>query len=101
MSIWNQFDNFGDRTNNRVEGDNAKMKLFCGAADPKINKACNLLRTHESSATDKYNNSKKSTATQPRMSIEKRLQEDRYLSLLFFCVFFIVFYLCSFHHPQV
>lgn len=28
ITLWNQFDNDGDRTNDRVEGENAKMKKF-------------------------------------------------------------------------
>ena len=30
--MWNHFDNEEERTQNRVEGDNNKMRLFCGAA---------------------------------------------------------------------
>ena len=43
----NHFDNNHDRTNNRVEGDNNKIKLHCGAAEPKIDKAVELLQTWE------------------------------------------------------
>ena len=35
-TMWNHFDTEYDRTNNRVEGDNNKMKLYCVAANPKI-----------------------------------------------------------------
>jgi len=45
-SMWNHWDNHGDRTSNRVEGDNNKMKLFCGAADLKIDKAIGLLQQY-------------------------------------------------------
>ena len=38
------------------------MKKFCGAANPNIDKAVDLLRTYEASARDKYLNAKKSTA---------------------------------------
>ena len=41
---WNQFDNNHDRTNNRVESGNNKMKLHCGAAEPKFDKAVELLQ---------------------------------------------------------
>ena len=44
IQMWNHFDNHDDRTNNRVEGDNNKMKLFRGASDPKIDKATKLLQ---------------------------------------------------------
>ena len=38
ISMWNHFDNEGERTNNRVEGDNLRMKKFCGASKPNIDK---------------------------------------------------------------
>jgi hypothetical protein len=57
--MWNHFDNHHERTNNRVEGDNNRMKLFCGAAEPKIDKAVTLLQQYESTASDKYENAKK------------------------------------------
>ena len=59
LSFRNYFDNNHDRTNNRVEGDNNKMKSFCGAALPSINKAIAKLQQYESTARDKYINSKK------------------------------------------
>ena len=59
--MWNHFDNHDERTNNRVEGDNGKMKLFCGASDPKMDKAVGLLQQYEVTACDKYNNAKKIT----------------------------------------
>jgi len=37
--MWNHFDNDDDRINNIVEGDNNKMRIFCGAAQPDISKA--------------------------------------------------------------
>ena len=64
-SMWSHWDNHGDRTNNRVEGDNNRMKLFCGAADPKIDKAIGLLQQYETTVKHKYMNSKKSTAKAP------------------------------------
>ena len=42
--MWNHWDNNDERTNNRVEGDNLKMKQYCGAADPKIDNASKRLR---------------------------------------------------------
>ncbi|CAF0715286.1 unnamed protein product, partial [Brachionus calyciflorus] len=44
----NHYDNDHERTQNRVEGDNNRMKLFCGAANPSINKALRLLQQYES-----------------------------------------------------
>ena len=38
------------------------MKVFCGAADPNIDKAVGLLQQFEAAASDKYINAKKSTA---------------------------------------
>ena len=60
--MWNHFDNDDERTNNRVEGDNGKMRLYCGASDPNIDKASDLLRQYESTARDKYVNAKKVNA---------------------------------------
>ena len=76
--MWNHFDTVGDRTNNRVEGDNTKMKSYCGAADPKIHKACHLLRLYESTAFDKYYNAKKPNSKQARVRLEDRLKEERF-----------------------
>jgi hypothetical protein len=56
--MWNHWDNHDERTNNRVEGDNNKMKNFCGAADPNIDKAAGLLQMYELDARDKYLNAK-------------------------------------------
>ncbi len=52
LSMWNQFDNENERTNNRVEGDNLKMKKFCGASNPNIDKAVRLLQQYEATSTD-------------------------------------------------
>jgi hypothetical protein len=62
LQMWNHFDSKHERTNNRVEEDNYKMKVFCGAADPNIDKAVGLLQQFEAAASDKYINAKKSTA---------------------------------------
>ena len=37
LLMWNHYDNYDERTNNRVEGDNNKMKLFCDAATRDTN----------------------------------------------------------------
>jgi hypothetical protein len=63
--MWNHFDTQFERTNNKVEGDNNKMKLFCGAANPCIDKAIGLLQTYEAISADKYFNAKKSCAKPP------------------------------------
>jgi hypothetical protein len=45
--MWNHFETTGNRTNNRVEGDNNRKKLFCGSANPNIDKAVGLLRIYQ------------------------------------------------------
>ena len=42
--MWNHWDNHDDRTNNRIEGYNTRMTNYCGASDPKIDKAVNLIK---------------------------------------------------------
>ena len=59
--MWIHLDNHEERSNNRVDGDNFKMKIF-GAADPQIDKAFGLLRQYEKTARDKYLNAKKQNA---------------------------------------
>ncbi len=54
LRMWNHFDNIYERTNNHVEGDNNKMKLFCGAANPNVDKAVHLLQQYETTSSDKY-----------------------------------------------
>jgi hypothetical protein len=61
-TMWCHFDTSFERTNNRVEGDNNKMKQFCGSANPHIDKAIGLLQQYETTSSDKYNNAIKSTA---------------------------------------
>ena len=64
--MWNHYETAeSERTNNYVEGDNHKMKCFCGAANPNIDKAVNLLRSYETTSEAKYKNAKKSTAKPP------------------------------------
>ena len=76
--MWNHFDNHHERTNNRVEGDNNKMKLFCGAADPKIDKAVALLQQYESTASDKYENAKKEDARAPPVKPDVAIREANF-----------------------
>jgi len=59
------------RLENRIEGDNARMKCFCGAANPNIDKAVGLLITYdEASARDKYENAKKKTTLEHLKEIQ-------------------------------
>ncbi|CAF0819052.1 unnamed protein product [Brachionus calyciflorus] len=51
--MWNHFDNNYERTNNRVEGGNNKMKLYCGTSNPVIDKAVRILQQYESASSDK------------------------------------------------
>ena len=53
LRMWNHFDNIYERTNNHVEGDNNKMKLFCGAANPNVDKAVHLLQQYGTTSSDK------------------------------------------------
>lgn len=78
ISMWNHYDNHEDRTNNRVEGDNNKMKLFCGAANPKIDKAVGLLQQYEVTAKDKYDNAKKENAKAPPQKTAVALREANF-----------------------
>ena len=64
-SMWNHWDNPDERTNNRIEGDNLKMKNLCGAENPQIEKTVDLVRQYERTARNKYLNAKKSTARAP------------------------------------
>jgi hypothetical protein len=74
-TMWSHFDTEHDRTNNRVEGDNNKMKLYCGAANPKIEKAIGLLKIYKASSAEKYHNAKKSTAHHPYKSKEQIIRD--------------------------
>ena len=76
--MWNHFDNHHERTNNRVEGDNNRMKLFCGAVDPKIDKAVTLLQQYESTASDKYENAKKADARAPPVKQDVAIREANF-----------------------
>jgi len=79
--MWNHFDNDDDRTNNDVEGDNNKMKLFCGAAQPNISKAVKLLRQYETTAHDKYKNAQKQNARPPVRRPEVAKKETEFVQL--------------------
>jgi hypothetical protein len=76
--MWNHFDNKYERTNNRVEGDNNKMKVFCGASNPNIDKAVRLLQQYEATASDKYTNAKKATAKAPYQEPEIQRREANF-----------------------
>ena len=54
VDTWNHFSNPDDRTNNRVESYNLKMRKFVGAAQPEINKAVNAPKGFETTATNTY-----------------------------------------------
>ena len=76
--MWNHFDNEEERTQNRVEGDNNKMRLFCGAAKPNIGKAVKLLQQYETTATDKYKNATKRYAKKPYATPEIQVREAKF-----------------------
>ena len=79
--MWNHFDNHDGRTNNRVEGDNTKMKNFCGASDPKMDKAVGLLQNYETTAHDKYQNAKKENARAPAQKPQDVERETKFRQL--------------------
>ncbi len=79
--MWNHFDNTFDRTHNRVECDNNKMKNFCGASNPNIDKAVQLLQQFECTASDKYLNAKKASAKQPYQDPETQKREANFKQL--------------------
>ena len=78
LIMWNHYDNHDERTNNRVEGDNNRMKKFCGAADPNIDKAVSLLKQYETTAKDKYNNAKKETARAPAQALDVATRDTNF-----------------------
>ena len=67
MEMWNHFENYDDRTNNRPESGNKKMKLFCGAAQSDFGKA-----------VYKYYNTKKSTARNQTRRPEVATNETKF-----------------------
>ena len=77
-SMWNHWDNHDERTNNRVEGDNNKMKNFCGATDPNIDKASGLLQKYELEARDKYLNAKLKNARAPSQKPDVAMREGNF-----------------------
>ena len=81
VEMWNHFDNHDERTNNRVEGDNTKMKNFCGASDPKMDKAVGLLQNYETTAHDKYQNAKKENARAPAQKPQDVERETKFRQL--------------------
>jgi hypothetical protein len=58
----------GDKTNNRVEGDNNRMKKYHQSSKPNITTAVNNLRLFEALACNKYENAKKMGAKQPNQA---------------------------------
>ena len=85
LNLWNHFSTRDERTNNRVEGDNGKMKLACWAAKPNIKKAVELLKQFELGAQIKYANAKTPSARTPPQApdIIKREAEFRKLRELY------------------
>jgi hypothetical protein len=79
--MWNHFDNKYERTNNHVEGDNNKMKLFCGAANPNVDKAVRLLQQYETTSSDKYKNAKKMTAKPPYKRPDQQKRDANFKQL--------------------
>jgi len=78
LLMWNHYDNHDERTNNRVEGDNNKMKHFCGAAHPKIDKCVALLKQYETTAKDKYNYAKKESARAPPQALDVATRDTNF-----------------------
>jgi len=54
VKFWNHFDTNSETSNNYVEGDNGKMKLNCGAANPNIFKATDLLIQSDAISINKF-----------------------------------------------
>ncbi len=70
--LWNHYDTVAlklDKTTNRNEGNNFKMKKYCGAADPDMDKSVKQIKTFEVSARNKYENATKSNAKAAKQSI--------------------------------
>jgi hypothetical protein len=56
FEVWSHGTTEGERTNNRVEGDNGRMKMFCKSAHPDINTAVNQIEKNLTTTIDKFNN---------------------------------------------
>ena len=54
------------------------MNLACGAANPEVNKSVALLKTHESTARDKYYNAQKINARKPVQNNDNLKREVTY-----------------------
>ena len=54
VDTWNHFSNPDDRTNNKVDSYNLKIRKFVSAAQPEINKAVNAPKGFETAATNTY-----------------------------------------------
>ncbi len=72
FQMWNHYQTDYGRTNNPVEGQNNKMKLYCGAANNDIFKATKLLRQYESTNSDKFDNAIGANAKRDKQSQETR-----------------------------
>ncbi len=57
------------------------MKQFCSASNPNIDKAVQLLQQYECTASDKYCNTKKSSAKQPYQEPEIQKREANFKQL--------------------
>ena len=57
------------------------MKLFCGAANPNVDKAVRLLQQYETTSSDKYNNAKKSTAKPPYKRPDQQKRDANFKQL--------------------
>jgi hypothetical protein len=100
--MWNHFETVEIRTNNNVEGDNLKMKCYCGAANQNMDKAVKLLKTFETTAEATYKNAKKSTAKPPYKRPEDRDRDTKFkqlkdLKINYYC--YLLFYILGISAP--
>jgi hypothetical protein len=79
LSIWNHFNTTGDRTNNRVEGDNNRMKNFFNSSKPNILTAVIELRHFEAFLLQNMKMQKKRPLIR-RLKLKQTLREK--LSLI-------------------
>ena len=54
IELWNHFKTQYERTNNRAEGYNSKLKKFMSSAKPQISKAVAFLKSEDNEASLKY-----------------------------------------------
>ncbi|CAF1154614.1 unnamed protein product [Brachionus calyciflorus] len=79
--MWNHYDNLYDRKQNRVEGDNNKMKLFCGAANPNIDKAHSKTSLYEAEHHKRNSNLKQLKDLLNDGSITLKVYLDRIIDI--------------------